>query len=138
MSIFEPPWPEMSEQMSGDREGGRNHNFRATFTNPDGHAAVPDGTLGTCWKAADFAKKESSDYGMWLFKPDNNENIYYCEAGDLNLSPRWPDARDALKEEWDRAATRPRNEALEKHGAALDTEITEQLWRNDNERTRAE
>lgn len=91
MSIFEPPWPEMSEQMRRDLEAGRNRNFRATFTNPDGYAAVPDGTLGTCWKTADFDKKNSPDYGRWLFKPDNNENIYYCEECELTIFPRWPE-----------------------------------------------
>jgi hypothetical protein len=102
MSIFEPPWPEMSEQMKRDLEAGRNHNFRATFTNPDGHAPIPDGTLGTCWKTADFAKKESPDYEMWLFKPDNNENIYYCEECLLRIIPRWPEPEKQQERERDR------------------------------------
>jgi|ERR1700685_2352483 len=36
-----------------------------------------------------------------------------------------PPAREIFKQEWDEAATRPRNEALEKHGADIEAEIME-------------
>jgi hypothetical protein len=79
----------MSEQMRRDLDAGKD-SFRATFLNPEGYSPIPHGKTGTCWKTADFAKKESADYGMWLFKPDDNENIFYCEEGDLKLSSRRP------------------------------------------------
>jgi hypothetical protein len=49
-----------------------------------------------------------------------------------------PDARDVYKEEWKRAASRPRNEALEKHGPALEVEIMNQLRRESAEPLRSE
>jgi hypothetical protein len=48
----------MSEQMRRDMEAGRGHNFRATFVKPK-VGGIPDGTRGTCWKTADFDKKDS-------------------------------------------------------------------------------
>jgi hypothetical protein len=41
--------------------------------------------------------------------------------------PHWPQARDVLKREWNEASTRPRNEALEKHGAEIEAEVMERL-----------
>jgi hypothetical protein len=49
----------------------------------------------------------------------------------------WP-YRDMLKQEWDEVATRPRNEALEKRGGAIESEIFERLWGRDVERAETE
>jgi hypothetical protein len=51
------------------------------------------------------------------------------EGRDLDAAYRaGPDARDMLKREWDRAATNPRDKALEKHGGTLEVEATERFW----------
>jgi hypothetical protein len=84
--------PEISEQMRRDIEASRE-SFRATHE---------DGTRGICWKTADFEKKDSEDYGVWLFKPDyQGSDIWYCEREQLKIEPtpvrHWPNPETPRK-----------------------------------------
>jgi len=49
------------------------------------------------------------------------------------MEPDAPDMRDLLKREQDEALTRPRNEALEKHGADIEAEILSRLQKKPRE-----
>ena len=67
----------------------------------------------------------NADYRAGRFDKAFGVGRMVREAED---SAAWPQARDVLKREWDEAANRPRDIALEKHGATIETKILEQLW----------
>lgn len=100
---------------------GHDDEGQAVFRDceyPSDAPRTTDGKGNSTWDSPD----------VFRMSPEMAREHYgsdYTRRGDE--AAEWPDVRDMLKQEWNEAATRPRNEALEKHGADIEAGIMEEL-----------
>jgi hypothetical protein len=119
----------LTEQLVVVGKGGQGFHY-AIYTSYQGSDDFA-WNQGPPWSEQAFLTQDAASEAAHELMREagrGSESPYKEESPYEPEEPHWPQARDIEKREWDETSTRPRNEALEKHGPAIEGEILEQLW----------